>query len=270
MHDIWNPWHGCIKCSEGCDHCYMYFLDRMREQDGSNIYKTKGGFRKPVQKDRKGRYKIQSGETVRVCMTSDFFLEQADSWREEAWDMMRQRRDVVFFLLTKRPQRVLECLPQDWGAGWENVFFNITCENQRRADERIPILLELPFRHKGVMCAPFIGPVSMRRYLEDGQIEQVRCGGENYDGARPCRFEWVKALRQECVDFNVTFCFIETGTMFIKDGKAYRMPDKRVQSEMAYKSGVNFQGKPMQFALYDDWGYPVTEEQKYVPQFRER
>lgn len=98
MHDIWNPWHGCIKCSEGCDHCYMYFLDRMREQDGSNIYKTKGGFRKPVQKDRKGRYKIQSGETVRVCMTSDFFLEQADSWREEAWDMMRQRRDVVFFL----------------------------------------------------------------------------------------------------------------------------------------------------------------------------
>ena len=73
MHDIWNPWHGCIKCSEGCDHCYMYFLDRMREQDGSNIYKTKGGFRKPVQKDRKGRYKIQSGETVRVCMTSDFF-----------------------------------------------------------------------------------------------------------------------------------------------------------------------------------------------------
>ena len=270
MHDIWNPWHGCIKCSEGCDHCYMYFLDRMREQDGSHIYKTKGGFRKPVQKDRKGRYKIQSGETVRVCMTSDFFLEQADSWREEAWDMMRQRRDVVFFLLTKRPQRVLECLPQDWGAGWENVFFNVTCENQRRADERIPILLELPFRHKGVMCAPFIGPVSIRRYLEDGQIEQVRCGGENYDGARPCRFEWVKALRQECVDFNVTFCFIETGTMFIKDGKAYRMPDKRVQSEMAYKSGVNFQGKPMQFALYDDWGYPVTEEQKYIPQFRER
>ena len=40
MHDIWNPWHGCIKISEGCQHCYMYYLDRMRDQDGSRIYKT--------------------------------------------------------------------------------------------------------------------------------------------------------------------------------------------------------------------------------------
>lgn len=270
MHDIWNPWHGCVKCSEGCDHCYMYFLDRVRDQDGSRIYKTKTGFRKPIQKDRQGRYKIQSGETLRVCMTSDFFVEEADRWRNEAWDMMRQRKDVVFFLLTKRPQRVRECLPFDWGGGWENVFFNVTCENQRRADERIPVLLELPFKHKGIMCAPFIGPVSMRKYLESGQIERVKCGGENYGGARPCHFDWVKSLRRECMDFNVTFCFIETGTVFVKDGRTYHMPDKRVQSEMAYKSGMNFQGKPMEFALYDDWGYPIPKEHRHKPQFRER
>lgn len=267
MHDIWNPWHGCVKCSEGCDHCYMYFLDKCRDQDGSKIYKTKTGFRKPIQKDRKGRYKIRSGETVRVCMTSDFFLEEADAWRGEAWNMIRLRKDVIFFLLTKRPQRVRECLPADWGNGWENVFFNVTCENQRRADERIPILLKLPFKHKGIMCAPFIGPVSIRKYLGAGQIERVKCGGENYDGARPCHFDWVKSLRQECLDYNVTFCFIETGTVFVKDGRVYRMPDKRVQSRMAYKSGVSFQGKPMEFALYDDWGYPLLPEQRYVPYF---
>ena len=97
---------------------------------------------------------IQSGETISVCMTSDFFLEDADPWRDEAWDVMRMRRDVVFYLLTKRPQRVADCLPADWGDGWENVFFNVTCENQRRADERMPILLELPFKHKGVSCTP--------------------------------------------------------------------------------------------------------------------
>ena len=56
-------------------------------------------------------------------MTSDFFLEEADPWRVEAWDIMRQRSDVVFFLLTKRPQRVRECLPPDWGSGWDNIFF---------------------------------------------------------------------------------------------------------------------------------------------------
>lgn len=270
MHDIWNPWHGCIKCSEGCDHCYMYFLDRMRELDGSHIYKTKSGFRKPVQKDRQGRYKIQSGETVRVCMTSDFFLEEADPWREEAWNLIRQRRDVIFFLLTKRPQRVKNCLPFDWGDGWDNVFFNVTCENQRRADERIPILLELPFKHKGIMCAPFIGSVSIEPYLATGQIERVKCGGENYDGARPCHFEWVTSLRQECVNYNVTFCFIETGTIFVKDGKTYRMPDKRVQSEMAYKSGMNYRGKPIEFSLYDDWGYPIPKEQWHIPKFRQQ
>lgn len=209
MHDIWNPWHGCIKCSEGCQNCYMYFLDRMRNRSGSDIYCTKAGFAYPLSKDKEGKYKVKSGEMIRVCMTSDFFLEEADEWRDEAWKIMRQRRDVKFFLLTKRPQRVEACLPRGWGNGWENIFFNVTCENQARADERIPILLKLPFKHKGIMCAPFIGPVSIEKYLSDGQIEQVICGGENYDGARPCHFDWVKSLRNECVEHNITFAFIE-------------------------------------------------------------
>ena len=76
-------------------------------------------------------------------------------------------------------------------------MFNVTCENQRRADERIPLLLALPARHKGIMCAPLIGPVSIRDHLPAGQIEQVLCEGENYGGSRPCRYEWVKTLRAE-------------------------------------------------------------------------
>lgn len=265
MHDIWNPWHGCKKISEGCDHCYMYFLDRVRERDGGEIYKTKAGFKYPLQKDKNGRFKIQSGEMLRVCMTSDFFLEEADQWRWQAWSIMRQRPDVKFFLLTKRPQRVEKCLPPDWGDGWENVFFNVTCENQRRADERIPIMHELPFKHKGIMCAPFIGTVSIERYLQKCQIEQVVCGGENYDGARPCNFDWVKALRNECVAHNVTFCFMETGTVFIKDGRRYNIPNKRLQSEMAHKSGMNFEGKPIDWVLTDYMGTPI--EISYTPYF---
>ena len=62
---------------------------------------------------------------IRVCMTSDFFLEEADEWRKEAWEIMHRRPDVKFFLLTKRPQRVRECLPKDWSDGWENIFFNV-------------------------------------------------------------------------------------------------------------------------------------------------
>lgn len=267
MHDIWNPWHGCVKWSEGCQNCYMYYLDRVRERDGSEIYKTKGGFDYPLQTNRKGAYKIQSGELIRVCMTSDFFLEEADEWRPEAWDIMRQRSDVKFFLLTKRAQRIRDCLPEDWGDGWENVMLNVTCENQRRADERIPILLNTPAKHKGIMCAPFIGPVNIERYLQVSQLEQVICGGENYDGARPCNFDWVKSLQRECISHNVTFCFIETGTIFIKDGKHYRLPGKQLQSEMAYKSGMNYQGKPIRWKLTNPLGLEIPEEALYVPQF---
>jgi len=78
MHDIWNPWHGCKKCSEGCQNCYMYYLDGLRGQSGADIYRTKAGFRYPLSKDREGRYKVKSGEMIRVCMTSDFFLAEAD------------------------------------------------------------------------------------------------------------------------------------------------------------------------------------------------
>lgn len=268
MHDIWNPWHGCVKCSEGCQHCYMYFLDRVRDKNGADIYRTKTGFTYPIQKFRDGSYKIKSGELIRVCMSSDFFLKQADGWREEAWEIMHQRPDVKFFLLTKRPQRVAQCLPENWGDGWDNVMFNVTCENQARADERIPLLKELPFKHKGIMCAPLIGAVSIEKYLGDGVIEQVICGGENYDGARPCHFEWVQALRSECVRHTVTFCFIETGSVFIKDGRRYYMPKKTIQSEMAYKSGMNFVGKPIEWKLTDRSGAAIPKEGLYLPQYR--
>ncbi len=270
MHDIWNPWHGCVRCSEGCQNCYMYFLDEQRGKSGADIYRTKTGFQYPLSKDRQGQYKVQSGEQIRVCMTSDFFLEEADQWREEAWDIMRQRPDVVFFLLTKRPQRVKDCLPGDWGDGWENVFFNVTCENQTRADERIPIMLELPFRHKGIMCAPFIGKISIKQYLSTGQLEQVLCDGENYSGSRPCHYEWVKQLREECEEYGVTFVFCGTGRRFVKDGRIYRIESSELQSRQAFLSGLSYQGKPICFRLTDRFGVPVPPERRYQPYFGEK
>lgn len=253
MHDIWNPWHGCIKCSPGCEHCYMYFLDRKRaDRDGSEI-KRNGNtlFKYPVSKNRQGEYKIKPGERIRVCMTSDFFLEQADGWRDDAWDIIRRRPDVKFWLLTKRPERVIKCLPPDWGDGWDNVMLNVTAENQAMANGRLPILQYIPAKHKGVCVAPWIGPVSLWPWLEAGFIEEVCAGGENYDGARPCDFEWVKALREECVASDTTFCWYETGTVFIKDGTRYYIPYKAEQSRQAYLSGMNYRGREVSWVLRD-------------------
>ena len=191
-------------------------------------------------------------------------------WRPEAWDIMRIRSDVILLLLTKRPERVRNCLPTDWGDGWDNVFLNVTCENQRRADERIPILLELPFKHKGLHCAPLLGPLRIGGYLDSGQIEQVACGGENYGGRRPCNFAWVRELREECVARDITFCFMETGTTFIKDGKEYIIKSKQEQNLQAYKSGMNHQGRRMAFDLRDSFGLPIPGENLYKAHYAKK
>ena len=272
---IWNPWHGCHKVSEGCQHCYMYFLDGKRGIDTSKVYRTEN-FNLPVQRRRDGRFKLPSGMQLYVGLSTDFFVEEADEWREEAWRIMRQRPDIVFRLLTKRASRIRECLPKDWGEGYENVLLQVTTENQQRADERLPILLEIPAKHKGFMAAPFIGEVDVECYLATGQIEEVLCGGENYDGARPCHYEWVKKLSDQCRKHDVTFDFIETGTVFVKEGKTYRIPDKRTQSLQAFKSGLSYKGKNIDFKLtnpepglfdMDSAGSPTVEA--YTPFFRE-
>ncbi len=234
---IWNPWHGCHKYSEGCEHCYMFYLDAQRDKRGDEIYKTKTNFKLPLSKTRSGEFKIPSGSSVRVCMTSDFFLEEADAWRDEVWDIIRQRPDVHFWLLTKRAERIAAHLPWDWLDGWENVSINVTTENQRRADERIPLLLDVPAKHKGIMVAPFIGPVDITNYLASGQLEEVLADGENYDGARPLHYEWVESLYNQCVTYDIPFKFYGTGNVFVKDGKTYNIC-KAYQRVQALKSGL--------------------------------
>lgn len=76
------------------------------------------------------------------------------------------------------------------------------------------------------MCAPLIGSLEIGEYLDTGQIEQVIAGGENYGGARPCRFEWIQSLNRQCRRRDITFAFIETGTNFVKDGQNVSYAEK--------------------------------------------
>jgi protein gp37 len=80
---VWNPWRGCHKKSEGCDNCYIHRANARKGIDTKIIYKT-DEFYKPIEKDKKGNYKIKSGQLVFVCFNSDFFVEDADVWRKEA------------------------------------------------------------------------------------------------------------------------------------------------------------------------------------------
>lgn len=267
MHDIWNPWHGCRKKSEGCQNCYMMYLDQTHQNQKQDlIYKT-NMFNYPLQKKRDGSYKIKAGELIRVCMTSDFFLEDADSWRDDIWKIIKRRKDVIFYILTKRPERVLDHLPNDIDARYENVFFNVTVESSAYVKERLEILKQIPFKHKGVMCAPLLTGIDLTEYLQQGFIEQVVCGGENYGGFRPCNFDWVLKLSNDCKKYGVNFIFIETGTNFIKDNKQYIIKSKRLQSVMAYKSNVSYINHKIKFNLYNEYGYLIKDEDLYVPKY---
>lgn len=234
---IWNPWHGCIKWSEGCRNCYVYRRDTSVGRDASQITRTKS-FGYPLARDRRGTYKIPPGARVFCCMTSDFFLDIADPWRREAWDIIRARPDVHFTIITKRISRFLQCIPPDWGEGWPHVAVCCTVENQAAADSRLPVFLSLPIREKSIICEPLLSPIHMEKWLGP-DITQVVVGGESGLEARPCDYSWVLDIRRQCMEAGVSFWFKQTGARLIKDGRLYRIP-RRHQHSQARCAGIDY------------------------------
>ncbi len=237
---MWNPWRGCHKYSEGCKFCYIHKGDRKRGIDTNQIILT-DNFEAPIAKANKGMYKIKSGQTVYLCFSSDFLVEEADQWRQDCWKMMKERSDLHFIFLTKRIERLAACLPQDWQEGYDNVTIGCTVENQSRADERLAIFSKLPIKHKNIICQPLIECINIETYLKD--VELVVVGGESDSDARPLNYDWVLDLRNQCMRQNVSFSFRQCGTHFIKDGKTYKLAVKDLCSQ-AKKAEINFVAVP--------------------------
>lgn len=232
---MWNPWCGCKRCSEGCAHCYIHKGDAKRGVDTSEIIKTKD-FYKPIEKLKKGGYKMKAG-LVYLGFSTDFLIEEADGWRDECWKMIKERQDCTFLFLTKRIERFMECIPDDWADGYENVVVCCTVENQRNADEKLSVFSALPIRHKCITAQPLIERVDMERYL-DG-IELVVVGGESDRYARPLYYDWVLDIREQCIRKHVNFKFRQCGTYFIKNGARYKLQTKDLCAQ-ARKAGIDY------------------------------
>ena len=151
--------------------------------------------------------------------------------------MIRERRDLEFLFLTKRPERIAQCVPSDWGEGWPNVTIGCTVENQKRAQERMPVFLEAPVRRKILCCEPLLGPVDLSRWLGPW-IDRLIAGGESGEQARVCDYSWILSLRAQCHRAGVVFYCKQTGANFCKDGKLYRIRRKD-QHTQALKAGIN-------------------------------
>ena len=222
----WNLWHGCKKVSPGCANCYMFRRDEEYGKDPTIVHKT-SSFSLPVRKYRSGPYKglnrIPAGSLIYTCFTSDYFIEEADDWRPEAWDMIRRRPDCSFFMITKR-------------------------------------FLKLPIRHKSITHEPMLEAIDIRKYLaeygnsvnEDGSriLESVSCGGESGPKARICDFGWVLNTHIQCVEYGVPFHFHQTGARLRRSvpdchgghiQKVYEIP-REYQHTQAEKAGLDYGG----------------------------
>lgn len=192
----WNPWHGCHKLSDGCKFCYMY-RDKMKYgQDAKVVVRGKTTFDYP--------HKLKDAKKVFTCSWSDFFIEEADVWRDEAWEIIRSTPHLTYQILTKRPERILENLPNDWGDGYDHVWLGVTVENNATR-HRLDTLAEIPAKLRFISFEPLLEHLELADYMPilTEYYRWAILGGEsgNCTGLyryRPSNLEWYEYLVDVC------------------------------------------------------------------------
>lgn len=212
-----NPWTGCTKISPGCDHCYAEAWSKRsgHVRWGNNPRKrtTPDYWKAPrIWNARAARFQAEHGRRQRVFCASlaDVFDNQAEpTWRADLFALIRETPALDWLLLTKRPQNIAKMLPENWGAGWPNVWLGFTAEDQERYDEQWPRLAAVPAAVRFVSYEPAIGPL---RLPDRGpQPDWIILGGESGGGARPMQPAWARALIADCRRLGVAPFFKQWG-----------------------------------------------------------
>src|SRR3990167_9533069 len=197
----WNPWIGCHKVSPGCKNCYAETLveNRMGRKFSEIRRASPATFNAPLRWNSiLGDYETGDMHYVFTCSISDFFIEEADAWRDEAWDIIRRTPHLTYQILTKRPERIEAHLPADWESPqYDHVWFGISAETQELYDRRWRILSKIRASVRFVSAEPLLGPIRLGTgYVPDWVI----VGGETGPGARFTDPEWMRTLKRECGD----------------------------------------------------------------------
>lgn len=216
----WNPVTGCNKVSAGCKNCYAENVATRfwGDRDFTDVQMHEDRLAEPEKNKKKW-----AGKKVFVCSMSDLFHESV------SFEFIRQVlvechwSRATFQILTKRPDRVLQYINWMFEDGvlidgekrcfGSNIWLGVSCENQATADERIPLLLQIPAAVRFLSCEPLLGPISLPTafcQLPTGS-NWVIAGGESGHKARPMHPDWVRSLRDQCANANVPFFFKQWG-----------------------------------------------------------
>ena len=259
--DTFNPFWGCTQVSPACDHCYANtFAHRMgfdlwgpaapRRFFGDKHWSEPVKWNRLAEREGKRR-QVFCGSMCDVMEThKDAAMnEQLNEARERLYQLIEQTEWLDWMLLTKRPQEYRKKLPRPWrSTPRPNVWLMTTVENEDylwRADE----LLKAPAAVYGLSIEPLLGPIQLPgAFLKLGGRGWVIVGGESGQSARKMQSQWVRDLRDQCVDRGVPFHFKQWGTFGVgPDGgelvrlgveKAGRMLDGREWDEVPYYLGI--------------------------------
>lgn len=234
-----NPWWGCQKVSEGCKNCYAETLDN-RWQGGHwgpnspRKMMSAAYWGKPLNWDNAA---AKAGKKAKVFCASmaDVFEDHPDVVlsRDRLFRLIGQTPDLIWQLLTKRPENIMELVPESWQSKFpDNVWMGTTVENQEAADKRIRELCLVPAKVRFLSCEPLLGPLDIYRQLAYGEwdlnvdlnntqkINWVICGGESGHHARPMHPDWAYSLRDQCKAAGVPFFFKQWGEYIVPEDGA--------------------------------------------------
>jgi protein gp37 len=225
---VWNPVTGCSPVSEGCENCYAKRMSKRLA--GRCGYSKDEPFKVTLHPDRLGQpLRWKKPRRIFVCSMGDLFHEDVDDgFLCRVFEAIAVAEQHTFMILTKRPERMREFFMRCVHGIWDNLLLGVTAENQQRADERIPILLQIPAVRRFVSVEPMLGPVNPVAALDaaiviEGKVEipavdgidnwlhWVICGGETGPGARPMHPDWVRSLRDQCQSAGVPFFLKQMG-----------------------------------------------------------
>lgn len=215
-----NPWWGCVRVSPGCKNCYAESIAKRYGHDVWGVktdrrFLSDNHWKQPLQWNKKAQ---QQGVRMRVFCASmaDVFEnnELLEAPRHRLWQLIAATPMLDWLILTKRPENMLPLAP--WHEKWpSNVWAMTTAENQQYAEKRIPKLIEIPARVRGLSIEPMLGKVDLSPWLAD--IQWVIVGGESGGKARPMNPKWVRAVRDQCLEAKVPFFFKQWGNWMPSD-----------------------------------------------------
>jgi protein gp37 len=153
---------------------------------------------------------------VFTCSWSDFFIEQADEWRDEAWRIINDTPHLTYQILTKRPERIAACLPKNWphDSGYPNVWLGVSGENNDLFVKRWQILREIPAAKRFLSLEPLLESVESGLQSELWEYcsefvwpDWVIAGGETGGPSevRPTDNQWLREIRDHCKRAGIAF-----------------------------------------------------------------